>query len=373
TYDKQGQPTGHERRLVQPAGFRAGGLQFALDYAFFLTRQSRHQNGEPGGVSPRTSGDLQLPGANAARLAKTRERNEADQARAVLIEALMRIDMDRDPNRRPWSDPIPEGEPIAAPERPMDVHQRIGGTGVTRSEFIRLAFGALKTAGKEEELVKSLAARIDAGENRLRRVLAQVRLLQGQPEAALQLELDYVAAAKFDPLSTAHRRAVILDSAQKAREAVTEYELVLSLLNRPDLKAAKFNLPDPAEPVWIDRLQQSSGLPFGAYVATIDSQQAMRWNVMDALERLFAGLGETDNALEMSRELVAVVPTRGRIESLEVLERKHRTLNQSERFVEWAKRQLSDAKDHNLRASLQWLLGDRQAAAESLAKVAQRR
>ena len=46
---------------------------------------------------------------------------------------------------------------------------------------------------------------------------------------------------------------------------------------------------------------------------------------------------------------------------------------QSERFVEWAKRQLSDAQDHNLRASLQWLLGDRQAAAESLAKVAQRR
>ncbi|MBC7816196.1 MAG: hypothetical protein IAG10_04790, partial [Planctomycetaceae bacterium] len=331
-YDKQGKPTGHERRVVQPAGFNAAGLQFALDFAFFLQR-----------------------------------RDQADQARAVLIEALTLIDMDRNPRHRPWSDPIPEGEPINVPERPIHVHYRSGEGGATRSEFIRLAFGTLKTAGREEELVKTLTTRIEAGENRLRRVLAQVRLLQGQPDAALQLELDFIVTAKFDPLSTAYRRAVIFDSAQNARAAVTEYELVLALLNREDQKPARPNLPDPAEPVWNGRLgSQQAGLPMAMFrPGPSDPRQALRTNVLAALERLHAGLGETDQALEMARQLMAASPWAGQLGPLEELERKHRAVNQSARFVEWAKQQLSVVKDHNMRAALQWLLGDRKAAAES--------
>ena len=86
TYDRQGQQKGLERRVVWPTGFNGGGLQFVLDYSYFLQRQ-----------------------------------NDAEQARAVLIEAAMLIDMDRNPNHRPWGDPIPEGQPIDMPERPQQV------------------------------------------------------------------------------------------------------------------------------------------------------------------------------------------------------------------------------------------------------------
>jgi HEAT repeat protein len=345
-YDLQGQPTEFERRLVAPAGFNGAGLQFALDYAFFLQR-----------------------------------RDDADRARAVLIEAALLIDMDRDPNHavskmgtlaRPLRDneePGRAGVPIL---RSVEFAFRGGGIGVTRTSFLRLAFGTLKNAGHEAELLNALTKPIEAGNNRLRRVLAQVRLQQGDPDGARQLELDYIAAAKFDALTTAYRRALVFDASQKVREAAAEFENVLTLLDRDDTNPATWNLPDPLElePEPGDgRRSSQAGLALvRSWPGPPDAKRDLRGGVLRNLERLYSALGDSEKALTVARRQFAEWPG-GRFESLEELQRKHRAVEKSDQFLAWAKEQLATAKDHNTRASLQWLLGDWKGAAESLAKV----
>ncbi|MDA0285589.1 MAG: hypothetical protein O3B86_19775, partial [Planctomycetota bacterium] len=56
-------------------------------------------------------------------------------------------------------------------------------------------------------------------------------------------------------------------------------------------------------------------------------------------------------------------------QSFEHLSRKHRAAMQSEKLLAWAAKQLDAAKDENVRANLYWILGDRRAAAASLAKA----
>ena len=51
-------------------------------------------------------------------------------------------------------------------------------SGISRKEFVRVAYGAFKTAGKEDALVAALTKQIEAGQNRARRVLAR----RGQPD-----------------------------------------------------------------------------------------------------------------------------------------------------------------------------------------------
>ncbi len=334
-YQRTGKVGGFEKRLVRPTGFTGGALQFALDYAFFLQK-----------------------------------RNEADQARAVLMEAMTLIDMDRNPNDRQWGEVIPEGTPINVPERSIHDSLRGGGVGVPRSEFIRLAFGALKTAGQEEGLVKTLTTRIDAGENRLRRVLAQVRLLQGQPDAALRLELDYIVTAKFDALSTAYRRAIVFDSAQKVKEAAAEYEGVLTVLGRDGVE--KLNLPDPLEPHAADARQFAvTRMRFDP--ASPTAKAGLQGTVFQQLERLYAALSQTGKALEMARRSFIINPhAPSRFEAVQELDRKHRAVNQSEALLTWAKQQLAETKDDQVRACLHLLLEDWKAAAESLAKISPR-
>ncbi len=348
-YDKQGQPTAFERRLVTPAGFKGAGLQFALDFAFFLQR-----------------------------------REDTDQARAVLIEAALLIDMDRNPNdsprrmgtlARPLADNEEPGRAGVPALRPIDHAYRGSGIGVSRTSFLRLAFGVFKNAGREAELINALTKQIETGDNRLRRELAQVRLQQGDPDGARQLELDYTAAAKFDALTVAYRRARVFEASQKVREAATEFETVLALLDRDDTNPATWNLSDPLETepdASGDRSLSQAGLAMSRFWSgSPDAKRDLRAGVLPTLERLYSALGDTEKALAMSRRQFAESPG-GRFETLEELQRKHRAVEKSDQFLAWAKEQLTVTKDHNTRASLQWLLGDWQAAAESLAKAEQK-
>jgi hypothetical protein len=164
---------------------------------------------------------------------------------------------------------------------------------VSRLEFIRLAYGALKTNGHEAELIKGLTDRIAAGQNRLRRVLAQVRLQQGQSDAALQLELDYITAGNFDPLNTALRRGRVFDSTLKPQEAVREYESALALLQDKALKGNPLNVPDQAEPDDVDRSRQAHPL------------QPAKQNVLPQLERLYTALGRTNESLAVARQMMS--------------------------------------------------------------------
>ena len=355
-HDKNLQPTKFERRLVRPAGFNGSGLQFALDYAFFLQRQERMK-----------------------------------QAQDVLIETALRIDMDRDPNHVLWregtlvrklKDDEQPGQGDVPNLRPVELVNRGSGIGVSRASFLRLAFGFLKTHGREKTLEEELTKRIATGENRLRRVLAQVRLLQGEPAAATQIELDYIAAAKFDPLSTAYRRGEVFESAQKVREAATEFETALSLLEKEpprrngDKAASLWDFPDPAEPEanpdrGSQRLSQR-GLSFAGYRNGGGQREYLQSGLLSRLERLYSALSDTDKSLDVARRQLLVAGIIPSIGSFDELERKHRAVKKSDEFTAWAKEQVSRTADHNLKANLQWLIGDRSGAAESFAKASQK-
>ena len=104
--------------------------------------------------------------------------------------------------------------------------------------------------------------------------------------------------------------------------------------------------------------------------ANPSAKAGLQGTVLQQLERLYAALGETDKALEMARRSFIVNPhAPSRFGAVQELERKHRAVNHTERLMAWAKPQLVEAKDPQVRACLQWLLGDHQAAAESLAKA----
>src|SRR5207249_2624099 len=71
-----------QRVVVRPAGFDGHGLQFALDYAYFLQR-----------------------------------RGASDRSRAVLLEPLLAMDMDRNADDVGPGEPLAAGQAVGLPER----------------------------------------------------------------------------------------------------------------------------------------------------------------------------------------------------------------------------------------------------------------
>ena len=330
-----------EKRLFRPAGFNGQGLQFALDYAFFLQR-----------------------------------RNEPAVARSVLLEPLLAIDMDRDPNSHSEGKKIPDDQPLPAPERPVDRQQQghFGrASGVSRKEFIRLVYGDFQSRGQAAELVTALNERIKAGENRARRTLARIRGHQGLPEDALALELAYIAAGNFDPLTTAYRKGLVLDEARKIPEATAEFERVLSL-PAPDDKLAPddkiANVPDPDEVT-------SDGGQFGQYSQAgggrFHSGHAAAMNqlhplAIQHLQRLYAAQGATIKLLDLTlRQAESQPQMLAQVESLEQLIQKFRAAKQEARMTRWIKQRLEEAKDPNAVAALAWVTGDLSRAAKAVA------
>lgn len=134
-YDDRFQPRGENRYIVTPDGY---GLRFTLDFAYFLQRQ-----------------------------------DDSAAAEDVLMTVLLKIDMDRNPRHVSYGAPVAETAGSNLPER--TIHREFCRASVSRQEFIRLAFDAFRMHGHEAAAVQRLTDEIAAGENRLRRVLAQIR------------------------------------------------------------------------------------------------------------------------------------------------------------------------------------------------------
>jgi HEAT repeat protein len=323
-YDGRGQVVGEEKHLVRPAGFNSYGLQFALDYAFFLKRSG-----------------------------------QTNQALALLLEPLRLMDMDRNPNFT-HREPLPAamgGLPVK--NAPAFTHRfgfGPGTAGVSRKEYIRLAYGEFKIAGRENDLVAELQKRLEADDNRARRLLAQVRLHQGQTEAALALELDYITHGDFEPLTSAYRRGLIDEEYKKTAEAVVEFEKVLAL------KPTPMRLPDAEEQ--ISEAPHMQSRPF--FPGQMESMEGMPLDsiqVKDRLVRLYSALGRADKAMEI--QLAQFESDERRLESLEALEQmaqRFKGANQEARFNEWARQKLASAKTPAARANLAWQQRDYAAA-----------
>ena len=184
-------------RLIHPAGFTGKGLLFACDYAFFL-----------------------------------KSRGHKEDALAVLKEPIGLIDMDKNPNLAREGEAFEKGAYPSVPVSPFPIRPRaryLQGLygGISRKEFIRLAFGEYKESGREEELVSLLEKQIEEGRDAARRTLARIRFHQGRLDDALASELAYIEKSGFNELTRTYRRAIVFENNLKQAEAIEAHEKAL--------------------------------------------------------------------------------------------------------------------------------------------------
>lgn len=329
-----------EKRLVRPIGFDGRGLQFALDYAFFLNKT--HQQ---------------------------------DCALAVLREPLERIDMDRNPNRI-VAIPVPEGEDIGGyplrGDRPLTgsdaygwgfASSTWGSAGVSRKEFIRLAYGLFKRAGKEGDLVSALREEIDAGENRLRRVLARVRLHQGKIDEALALELEYIDQGGFDPLSAAYRRGLAYEETGRLAEAVEAYEKALALPYKPP------RLPDEDEEA-VQKSMMSQRPRFRPDPASAAGRAAFQVGIAARLQRLYGALAKPQKVFETTLRQFEFNPALlASLGALGQAATRADTLGRQQDFADWLRKQIPAVEKPAARANIYWVLKDYAACSTALCEA----
>ena len=332
-----GQQAGRQDRLVTPVGFNGRALQFAVDYAYFLKKQKRR-----------------------------------DAALDVLLDVMPRIDMDRNPNLAHtggWKT-ISALDAEKFPRMNRSGMFLVGpfwgvSTGISRKEFIRLAYGEFKSAGKEDALVAKLQACIAAGENTSRRVLARVRFHQGRQEDALALELEYIEKADYSPLTATYRRGRVYEELREHDLAVAEYEKLPAL---PDAPVA---LPDADEDVVQRSVMVQRAMPFPGFDGVARDAAWIRRDAADRLTRLYASQGKTDKVLE--KELQRLELDKTTLESVDALEaaaERFRAGGKEKEFDQWLEAKVRGVESPTALASVHWVLGNYKESAEALAESA---
>ena len=331
-------------RLARPAGFDGKGLQFAIEYAYFL-----------------------------------KQRGQPDAAAKILLEPLLIMDMDRNPNRATPGEVLTEEQAKNYRRGPGGhIHRRFHGftAGMARKEYIRLAYGFMKSAGREEELTAALEKQVQQPVNRARRVLAAVRLHQNQPEAALGLELAYVEAGGFDRFCAAFRRGLIYEEFNKLAEASQAYEQVLSLeypraAGKVD-ESARPALPEPDEETQahaaMSQMFVQTDWPRGPAAGP-----ALKGDARNRLTRLYRALGRNDRLRETATRRLEENPNLlGQPAALEDVLRQFALEKREEDLATWARGRLETTRDALPRAGLYWLLKDYQNCAAELGRAAKK-
>ena len=292
--------------------FDALGLEFAIDYAFFL-----------------------------------KKRNPPDNALAVLQEPLLHIDMDRNPGLGKSAE--------------VWIGFGSGPLGLSRKEFIRLAFGQFKESGKEDALVTALTRQIEGGRNAARRVLARIRLHQGKVDEAVALELDYIQSAGFEPLTQAVRRGSVYEDLRRLPEAAAEYEKALALPYAP------LALPAPDEEV-VDAERHAATSRVLPAPGSREARIAFQTELLGRLRRLYAAMGMADKMLDLSlRELDVDEALLGDPDLFDQTAASFKAAGHTDPFQEWARRRLGQVESLQAKANLCWALKDTAGAVRAVA------
>ncbi len=289
-------------------------LQFALDHAFFL-----------------------------------RERKQLDKALAILIDLLPKLDLDRRTEivgLHHWT----------YPRVPL---------GISHDEFIRLAYGMFKDAGRDTEVVDRLEK---AQANLARRVLAKVRMHEGKMDEALTLELAYIAGADFSPVSTAIRQGQIYETFKRPAEAAAAFEKALAL---PD--EAGVNLPVLPREKHMGQLARALPGVHRAPGADPTVPKGMYHEmVLQRLESIYEALGKPDKVLSIRFQRWNTSPARAnRLEPVLGLAHLAKSTGQEKRFRAWAEAALTNDKFAvQARVNIHWALGDTEATIRALGELA---
>ncbi|MDF3128371.1 HEAT repeat domain-containing protein [Kiritimatiellaeota bacterium B1221] len=295
---KEGKPA--PLRLMQPTGFDLYGLQFALDYAFFLRQQQQEAKGLD-----------------------------------VLAEALLAIDLDRNPNRIQVAAELTEEEAKGIPRRVNHLHYTAFNppvaVGLSRKAFMRLTFGAFKESVGREVLFERVntAAKLSGDPQDSARILRLLSVLYteaGDLEASLAAELAYIEnpTLEIGEWATACRKGMAYEAAGKMEEAVAQYEVALAL------PAVPGELPDPDE-------EARQRITFAPMPQEFRSR-SQPIDLTGRLFRLYTALGEEEKALKMSlREIEAAPASLERDHGLQKARKLFVSANREEEFVEWTK------------------------------------
>jgi hypothetical protein len=271
----------------------------------------------------------------------------------LLREVLVQMDMDELPT---------EGVPGRSENARGGMWG--SGAGVSRKEFIRLAYGYFKTAGKEGDLLAALQKEIDGGRNSCRRVLARVQYHQELPEAALASELAYIEAGKFDTLSAAWRKGMAYEEAAKMTEAAGQYEKALGMA------FSKVNVPTEDED---DRARQMMSQIVIVRPAIADSAQALHDAVMERLIRVYTGLGQTETILDLSlRQLEENPKALRNRQQLEQVAARFKTAGAEARFKTWLKGKTGANVEPAVRVNALWMLGEQEEAIGAVVEMVQK-
>ena len=329
------------RELHRPAGFSMQALRFAMDYAQFLVQQERPA-----------------------------------RAKELLLEVVLKLDMDRSPVTFVSGQPLKFDEARDVRVQRSTSYGGWGGSsnhiGLSRGDFLRRTLGLFKTIPAEPELIAAITSKIDAGENRLRRVLARVHLIQAQPEQSLAMELEYLAKSKLDDASIAFRKATLFDAAKQAKAAIAAAERALELIGKLNRETAVLDVPDGDEQT-NERSQgygQAGGGGFGFGFGSQRGQAGVvaETELVAMLERLHAGQGEDEKSLAYTRRHAILQPVLHHVPSLISLQRKHEAGNQSAVFNEWLDQQVAESKGPSVQIAVLLLRKDWARAVDEIAK-----
>ncbi len=328
TQDGEAEPT---KWLIEPVGFDGRAFQFAIDYAFFLKR-----------------------------------RGEVDRALGVLMEPILAMDMDRNPNtiRRKQ---LAEDSVVSYPERTNETVSRRRGVwrgasaGISRKEYVRLAFGEFNAQGKTDILYDAVQEQIAHGQNRARRVMSRLLMHEGRLDESLAYELAYIEAEDFDPLTSAYRRGVAYEDAGELEAAAAEYERALvSPYSTPVLPDAD------EETVQRGAMSQMASVWTGPNL--LRGQAVIQQEVIGRLLRIYAALDQMDVALEsVLRQLDTSELLLTDFDTLDQMIRRFRGAGQESRIKAWLTKRAAEVSSASARANLCWLAGDADGAAETLA------
>lgn len=313
--------------LMSPAGYDGRGLQFAVDYAYFLS-----------------------------------QRDKQEQARTLLMEPLRAMDMDINPD---LSTPLTALSEEAAAEYPkgrliIPSYRHYSWnpqTVLSRNDFIRLAYGEFKNAGREQELIEALEEQIAQGKVRARRVLARVLLLQNKPDEALKQELAYITEKGFPPFTTAYRRGMVYEEHQQPLKAAAEYEELLGLTPSDSV-----SLPDPEREPSPRMVHSEDWTDPNAHWVRMKNT-----DVVDRLKRIYVAQGKTDQLLTLTLTQLEVVPEmRSDFNQIQDAAKRFRAAGRTQDYMTWAREQIGKNSDPIVKANLYWSINERDSALAAL-------
>jgi len=259
------------------------------------------------------------------------KRGDEDAALRLLRDKLLKIDVD-----------------ARQTKYALDAihYSRYAPPSIGADEFIRLAFDAFQHAGKADHLVSALESSKTPAATR---VLARVRLAQGDTAAFRRIELDYFDHARMPRKRRAFRKAKFLMDIKAYADAALEFENAY-------------------------RLTRISH-PFRYFVGMPLNYSSNEMEILEAAEECWNKADEPERALRIRLERIDCFPELGaNLEETDQTRNAAEAIEKLDIFDDWTRKFLASGRGPlPTRANFLWYAGRRDDAVGALRRAARRK